>query len=42
MRSIDAVHSDQRSTSVKTSHTTDAGASISMLPSVIMYQMVHN
>ena len=42
MRSIDAVHSDQRSTSVNTSHTTDAGASISMLLSVIMYQMVHN
>ena len=40
MASIDAVHSDQRSTSTKTSHTTAAGASISMVPRVIMYQMV--
>ena len=41
-RSTDAVHSGQRSTSAKTSHTTDAGASISTLLSVIMYQMVHS
>ena len=40
-RSTDAVHSGQRSTSAKTSQTTAAGASISMLLSVIMYQMVH-
>src|SRR5947209_14965208 len=37
----DAVHSGQRSTSLNTSHTSCAGASISMLSSVIMYQMVH-
>src|SRR5262249_61878245 len=38
----DAVHSDQRSTSLNTSHTTPAGASISTPLSVIMYQMVHD
>ena len=37
----DAVHSGQCSTSLKTSHTNCAGASISTLSSVIMYQMVH-
>ena len=41
IRSTDAVHSGQRSTSAKTSHTIGAGASISTLLSVIMYQMVH-
>ena len=41
-RSTDAVHSGQRSTSAKTSQTIAAGASISMLLSVIMYQMVHH
>ena len=37
----EAVHSGQCSTSLKTSHTSCAGASISTLSSVIMYQMVH-
>src|SRR5690349_21239052 len=40
-RVTEAVHSGQRSTSLKTSHTTAAGASISTPLSVIMYQMVH-
>src|SRR4249919_3375276 len=39
-RSTDAVHSGQRSTSANTSQTIGAGAPISTLLSVIMYQMV--
>src|ERR1700742_2630690 len=41
-RVTDAVHSGQRSTSLNTSQTTPAGASISTPLSVIMYQMVHD
>src|SRR5262249_3660191 len=41
-RVTEAVHSGHRSTSENTSHTTPGGASISMLLSVIMYQMVHD
>jgi hypothetical protein len=37
----EAVHRGHCSTSLKTSHTVDAGASTSMLLSVIMYQTVH-
>ena len=37
----EAVHSGQRSTSLKTSQTTVAGASMSTPQSVIMYQTVH-
>src|SRR5882672_1010223 len=37
----EAVHSGQCSTSLKTSHTSCGGASISMLSSLNMYQMVH-
>src|SRR4051794_27998842 len=40
IRSTEAVQSDHCSTQVKTSQTTLAGASISMLLSVFMYQMV--
>src|SRR3954465_8486523 len=41
-RVTDAVHSGQRSTSLNTSQTMLAGASISTPQSVIMYQMVHD
>ena len=40
-RVTDAVQFGQCSTSVKTSHTRSAGASISTLLELIMYQMVH-
>src|SRR5215510_7541938 len=41
IRVTDAVHSCHRSTSLNTSQTTWAGASIASPQSVIMYQMVH-
>src|SRR5262245_7062112 len=41
-RVTEAVQSGQRSTSLNTSQTTSAGASISTPQSVIMYQMVHD